>query len=71
MQFAITVAVNLPPIRGNMGNLQQVFTNLLLNAIQASPGSTIRMRVDYAEKAGLHQLRHPGFGQRNSRGNTT
>lgn len=54
VQFAITVAVNLPPIRGNMGNLQQVFTNLLLNAIQASPqGSTIRMRVDYAEKPGF------------------
>lgn len=32
-----SLADNLPCIRGNLLNLQQVFTNLLLNAIQATP----------------------------------
>lgn len=54
LQFETAVAANLPLIRGNLGNLQQVFTNLLLNAIQASPqGATIRLRVDYADKPGF------------------
>jgi two-component system, NtrC family, sensor kinase len=36
----------LPPVRGSIRNLQQVFMNLLLNAIQAMPnGGTISIRV--------------------------
>ncbi|MDD2464452.1 MAG: ATP-binding protein [Desulfobulbus sp.] len=51
LHFETLVADNLPPICGNLGNLQQVFTNLLLNAIQASPqGATIRLTVDFAEQ---------------------
>ncbi|MGE4559427.1 MAG: ATP-binding protein [Desulfobulbus sp.] len=54
LHFETSVADNLPAICGNLGNLQQVFTNLLLNAIQASPpGATIRMRADYAPKPGF------------------
>lgn len=54
LHFATSVADNLPSVRGNLGNLQQVFTNLLLNAIQASPqGATIHLRVDYADKPGF------------------
>jgi signal transduction histidine kinase len=35
---------NLPPIQGNMRNLQQVFFNLILNSIQAMPhGGKIRV----------------------------
>lgn len=55
LQFETSMAEGLPRIRGNLGNLQQVFTNLLLNAIQATPqGETIRMRVEYADN-------RPGF----------
>lgn len=48
-----SVARDLPLISGNLGNLQQVFTNLLLNAIQASPpGGRIGMHVDRAPAPG-------------------
>ena len=41
------VGKNLPPIRGNLRNLQQVFMNLLLNAIQATPaGGLVRVGVE-------------------------
>jgi two-component system, NtrC family, sensor kinase len=53
LQFETSVEENLPPIRGNLSNLLQVFTNLLLNAIQASPqGATISMRVALAPAPG-------------------
>src|SRR5208337_1622280 len=36
----------LPPVRGNLRSLQQVFMNLMLNSIQAMPnGGTITVRV--------------------------
>lgn len=38
---------NLPPIWGNPGRLQQVFTNLILNACQATPdGGTVLVRAE-------------------------
>ncbi len=38
---------NLPPTYGNLHNLQQVFLNLLLNAVQAMPeGGTITVRAE-------------------------
>ncbi len=37
IKLEIAIGKNLPFIFGNMVNLQQVFTNLLLNAIQATP----------------------------------
>jgi two-component system NtrC family sensor kinase len=44
---------NLPPIMGNQDNLQQVFLNLFLNALQAMPdGGTLNVRA-YAEKESL------------------
>jgi two-component system, NtrC family, sensor kinase len=49
-----SVARDLPLIMGNLGNLQQVFTNLLLNAIQASPqGGKIAMHVDRSATPGF------------------
>lgn len=54
LHFETSVDPGLPSINGNLGNLQQVFTNLITNAIQASPpGSTIRMRVARDEKPGF------------------
>ena len=42
----IKIAPDLPPVRGNIRNLQQVFMNLFLNAIQAMPpGGAITVNV--------------------------
>ena len=54
LRLETSVARDLPLIRGNLGNLQQVFTNLLLNAIQATPqGGKIGMHVDRAATPGF------------------
>ena len=54
LQLETSVASDLPVIRGNLRNLQQVFTNLLLNAIQATPsGGKVSMQVDFADTAGF------------------
>jgi two-component system NtrC family sensor kinase len=46
LKLRTTVARELPLIRGNLRNLQQIFMNLLLNAIQATPhGGTIAVSV--------------------------
>jgi len=37
IRLETSVTRDLPMIRGNLGNLQQVFTNLLINAIQVTP----------------------------------
>jgi two-component system, NtrC family, sensor kinase len=53
LHLETSVARDLPLIMGNLGNLQQVFTNLLLNAIQATPqGGKIGMHVDRAATPG-------------------
>ena len=53
LQLETSIAENLPLIRGNLGNLQQVFANLLLNAIQATPkGGTVGMHVEMADTSG-------------------
>ncbi len=45
------VSDDLPCVQGNLRNLQQVFTNLLLNAIQATPaGGLIRVEADWDEE---------------------
>ena len=54
LHLETSVARDLPLIQGNLGNLQQVFTNLLLNAIQATPqGGKIGMHVDRAATPGF------------------
>ena len=44
---------NLPHIQGNAGQLQQVFTNLIINAMHAStPGSTIMITTRFSPALG-------------------
>jgi len=51
IKLETTEAKNLPNIIGNLGNLQQVFTNLLLNAVQAVPkGGWIHISVNPSER---------------------
>jgi len=50
VKLMLDVPDELPFVRGNMGNLQQVFMNLLLNAMQASPeNSTITFAAEEEE----------------------
>ncbi|MFH0782848.1 MAG: ATP-binding protein [Pseudomonadota bacterium] len=54
LQLETSVIKDLPVINGNLRNLQQVFTNLLLNAIQATPpNGKIGLHVDFAEMSGF------------------
>ncbi len=44
IELEVVLASNLPVIQGNAGQLQQVFTNLIINAMHASqPNSVIRI----------------------------
>ncbi|SHK78329.1 hybrid sensor histidine kinase/response regulator [Rhodothermus profundi] len=44
----------VPPIRGIASELRQVFTNLILNAVQAMPqGGTLRVETDFGEQQGV------------------
>jgi signal transduction histidine kinase len=54
---------NLPPIMGNQDNLQQVFLNLFINALQAMPdGGTLTARA-YAKNEFLRVIvRDTGMG---------
>ena len=54
LQLETTCTDNLPEIKGNLGNLQQVLTNLLVNAIQATPaGGKIGIHAGLANIAGF------------------
>jgi signal transduction histidine kinase len=53
MELDIQLTPDLPIIRGNAGQLQQVFTNLLINAMHASqPGAHIRIQSRYSPPLG-------------------
>jgi two-component system NtrC family sensor kinase len=50
VKLELEMGNNLPPIKGRAHNLQQVFLNLFLNAIQAMPdGGSLRVR-SYADR---------------------
>ena len=59
----LSLADNLPPMRGNSGKLQQVFLNLFLNARDAmSAGGSLRVR-SWSEGGLLHvEVRDSGQG---------
>ncbi len=53
VQMDVDYIDNLPPILGNQNNLQQVFLNLFLNALQAMPnGGCLKVKA-YAENESL------------------
>lgn len=44
IKVVMTLAPNLPPVVGHAGKMQQIFTNLIINAMQAMPdGGTIHI----------------------------
>ncbi len=54
VDLELTLPDDLPPVRGNAGNLHQVFVNLFLNAIQAMPdGGRLEVRAMVADDAWL------------------
>lgn len=53
IELKVEMAEQLPLIQGNGGQLQQVFTNLIINAMHASkPGSTITISTRYCPALG-------------------
>jgi len=47
VELDVELAEDLPPVYGNIRNLQQVFLNLFLNAMQAMPsGGTLKIRAE-------------------------
>jgi len=57
IELEIDLDPNLPVIQGNSGQLQQVFTNLIINAMHASPpDSTIRIRTGTSASDGEHKV---------------
>jgi len=62
--FDLDLPRDLPPIRGNPRDLQQVFLNLFINAIQAMPrGGTLSVRGWREEPDLLHiEVRDTGVG---------
>jgi two-component system NtrC family sensor kinase len=53
IELMVDLAPNLPRIQGNSGQLQQVLTNLIINAMHASaPGTTITVSTRYCPALG-------------------
>lgn len=53
ISVTVTLDRNIPMIHGNVGQLQQVFTNLIINAMHASPiGATIEITSRYSPALG-------------------
>jgi two-component system NtrC family sensor kinase len=54
VELELDLPEHLPPVHGNARNLQQVFVNLFLNAIQAMPqGGVLEVRIAIAENGWL------------------
>jgi signal transduction histidine kinase len=59
----LDVEDGLPPVYGNPRNLQQVFLNLFLNAMQAMPrGGTLTVRADHEGDSVRVSVRDTGVG---------
>jgi two-component system, NtrC family, sensor kinase len=64
LKLDISFSPDLPSLRGNLRNLQQVFMNLILNAVQATPvGGVVSLWVDLWSPEWLRfQIRDTGPG---------
>jgi signal transduction histidine kinase len=63
IELTLDLAENLPLVEGAQGQLNQVFMNLLLNAMQAQPGNgTILIRTWFAEDKVHVLIRDSGHG---------
>jgi len=64
VELELELPEQLPAVHGNAGNLQQVFVNLFLNAIQAMPeGGVLQVRAMTADKDYLRiDVRDSGVG---------
>ena len=53
IELEVQLSAELPDVQGNAGQLQQVLTNLIINAMHASPAeSTIRLMTRYSPPLG-------------------
>ena len=64
LSLELSVPVGLPRVRGNLRNLQQVFMNLLLNSVQATPpGGVVAISAERWSPGWLRfQVRDTGSG---------
>ena len=65
-RFEVHHAERLPPVRGNAQELEQVFLNVILNALQSLPrgdrGVSVTTRLDAASEEVLVEVRDEGRG---------
>ncbi len=65
-RFAVEVEDNLPPLKGNSHNLEQVMSNLIMNALQSLPAKTcgvmLSVRFDKHDNGIVVKVRDEGVG---------
>ena len=65
-RFTVNIEENLPMVKGNSHNLEQVMSNLIMNALQSLPAKTsavtLSARFDKGENCIVIQVRDEGIG---------
>lgn len=54
--LSLAVSPDLPPVRGNVQQLEQVFINVIVNALEALPDRSRRVRVSAASEQGGERI---------------